>query len=184
VRPDKIIQSRHYTIRSLSFGGWGMQRRAADELALSNPPSAVCQFLKANLTEAGLRLIIAELANFSPDQQLTFEPEDLGRQLGQVPVLTARQLLYPDAFEIQYKAIKARNRCVWVSVKRDIDLLISTNGTEYARLRRRLFFTPTNELGIVTMISASIGSRIGVPANVVMPAVTAALLIEITKPQL
>jgi len=71
-----------------------------------------------------------------------------------------------------------------VSVKRDIDLLISTNGTEYARLRRRLFFIPTNELGIVTMISASIGSRIGVPANVVMPAVTAALLIEITKPQL
>jgi len=33
-------------------------------------------------------------------------------------------------------------------------------------------------------ISASIGSRIGVPANVVMPAVAAALLIEITKPQL
>jgi len=91
---------------------------------------------------------------------------------------------YPDAFEIQYKAIKARNRCVWVSVKRDVQLLISTNGIEYARLRRKLFFTPTNELGIVTMISASIGSRIGVPANVVMPAVAAALLIEITKPQL
>jgi hypothetical protein len=91
---------------------------------------------------------------------------------------------YPDAFEIQYKAIKARNRCVWVSVKRDVQLLIWTNGIEYARLRRKLFFTPTNELGIVTMISASIGSRIGVAANVVMPAVAAALLIEITKPQL
>ena len=161
-----------------------MQKHAADELALSNSPSDVIQFLKANVTEAALRSVIAQLANFSPERQLTCDPDELGRQLGQVPVLTARQTHYQDAFEIQYKAIKARNKCVWLSVKREVHLLITTNGIDYSRLRRKLFFTPTNEIRIVTMISASIGSRIGVPATVVMPAVTAALLIEITRPQL
>src|ERR1700733_8151397 len=161
-----------------------MQKHAADELALSNPPSNVLQFLKANLTEAALRSIIAQLANFSPEQQLTCEPDELGRQLGQVPVLTAPQTHYQDAFEIQYKAIKARNKCVWLSVKREGHILITTNGIDYSRLRRKLFFTPANEIGIVTMISASIGSRIGVPATVVVPAVTATFLIEIARPQI
>jgi len=70
-----------------------MQNRAASELALSNPPSNVLQFLRVNLTETGLRLIIAEIAMLSPEQQLSHEPEELGRQLAQVPVLAL--LIHP-----------------------------------------------------------------------------------------
>ena len=160
-----------------------MQQQTADKLAPLNPPNDISQFLRSNLTEKGLRQMITDAANLSPEQQLAYRPEELGKRLGYVPVLMPPQNPYPEAFLIQYKMIKARNKSVWSLVTKEIHLLVAARGPGYSRLRRKLLISPTDERGIVAMISASVGSRVGVPATLVTPAIAAALLIELAKPQ-
>jgi hypothetical protein len=161
-----------------------MQRTAIKDFALSMESTDVSQFLKAHLTVAGLRLIVTEFAGLTTEQQLTYEPEELGKMLGKVPVLRPPQVNCREAFALENKALKPMVIRVWQSVVREMGLLISTQGLEYARLRKKLKLPPKNDIGLVTMISASIGTRIGVPATILMPPVAGALLIIIASGEL
>jgi hypothetical protein len=161
-----------------------MQRAAAKDFTLSIESSDISEFLKAHLTEAGLRLIVTQFTGLTIEQQLAHDPEELGKILGKVPVLRPPQVSCPDAFALENKALKPMVIRVWQSVAREVCLLISAQRVEYARLRKKLKATATNDIGLVTMISASIGARIGVPATILMPSVAGALLIVIADGEL
>jgi hypothetical protein len=156
-----------------------MQRETAGQCATSIPSTDILRFLKAQLAEAALRLIITEATGLSSEQQSGYELEELGEKLSKVPILMPTQLKDPEAFRFQYQAVKPTTKSVWQSVVRELNLLVTTHGLDYARLRKKLQAAATNDTGLVTMIAASMGSRIGVPATVLVPAIACALLILI-----
>jgi hypothetical protein len=158
------------------------------EAQLSASTIAVDVFLQENLTERGMKLVVAR-----HDSQVLFNRSPLGEKINKLQLGKSRSPRYkprlfrryadPMANVITAKVSKftveeriKRNPGLWDRVKREVRDLICGTSKKYADLRRRFAqLSNKSQSAIVSIIAAAIGANLGVAAGILVPLIALAL---------